>query len=235
MEGFASLLDAIATLAWPLLLGVLLFRLRHILSGVLESARSRRFTIKLAGTELTMEEAAEQQRLLISDLQEALVALEQRFQAFSEYREVAEPAFLPEPDIALAAAKGEEPERSRVRSILWVDDNPRNNASLIAHLEDLGVRVVTALTTADGIRQFMSGNFDRIITDIGREEDGEYRRDAGIELIRKVREEDPKVPVLVYTSSGGSRHRGHDARAAGAALVTSSPTSLLRGLNLGAT
>lgn len=102
MEGLAPVLEALAALAWPLLLGVLLFRLRHILPGLFESTKSRRFTIKLAGSE----------------------------------------------------------------------------------------------------------------------------------LIQQIREVDPDVPILVYTSSGDARHRGPQARAAGVSVVTSSPTSLLRGLDL---
>lgn len=63
MDHLAKLFSATASLAWPLMLGVLLFRLDGPIRTLVESARGRKFTIKVAGNELTMEEASEQQRV----------------------------------------------------------------------------------------------------------------------------------------------------------------------------
>jgi hypothetical protein len=95
---------------------------------LVESARGRKFTIKVAGNELTMEEASEQQRVILSDLQAKLVELEKRLGSGL--------ATLQNPISA--------PPTSSKR-ILWVDDRPKNNSFFVASLEERGVRVDIAL------------------------------------------------------------------------------------------
>lgn len=60
MESLAKLLSAIATLAWPVAFAYALFRFAAPLKKLIESAHERKFTIKVAGNELTMEEVSEQ-------------------------------------------------------------------------------------------------------------------------------------------------------------------------------
>ena len=87
MNQVAELLKAVATLAWPLILAVLLWRFYQPLKAIIESARGRKFTVKVAGNELTVEEASEQQRHLLSDLQTKMAALQTRFEAVLASRE----------------------------------------------------------------------------------------------------------------------------------------------------
>jgi hypothetical protein len=69
---FASLVDALATLALPLLLLFMLWRLWPVLRGIFET---RKFTIKLAGFELSAQEATDQLRAQLEDLQVKVAAL----------------------------------------------------------------------------------------------------------------------------------------------------------------
>lgn len=54
MESLAKLLSALASLAWPTIFAVLIFMLFEPLKKLIESARGRKFTIKVAGNELNM-------------------------------------------------------------------------------------------------------------------------------------------------------------------------------------
>ena len=56
MESFAKLVSALSSLAWPAIFGILLYKFYQPLKSLIESARGRKFTIKVAGNELTMEE-----------------------------------------------------------------------------------------------------------------------------------------------------------------------------------
>ena len=52
MDDAAKLISAIASLAWPLVLAVLLIKLFGPIRSLVESARARKFTLKVAGNEL---------------------------------------------------------------------------------------------------------------------------------------------------------------------------------------
>jgi hypothetical protein len=115
MEGLSKLITAVASLAWPLVLAAVLYELWGPIRALADSALSRKFTIKVGGNELTMEEASEQQRVILSDLQNKVAALEKH----------AEPNVSTDNIVLKPAA--------RIRkTILWVDDNPKNNSYLIA-------------------------------------------------------------------------------------------------------
>ena len=54
-----------------------------------------------------------------------------------------------------------------MNSILWVDDNPKNNSFLVERLSKLGIQVTQVLSTAEAISLLSSMSFDRIISDMG--------------------------------------------------------------------
>jgi len=213
MDTAKNLLEGIATLLWPLIVICVLFLFRPAVAAIVESAKSRKFTLKVGGQELTMEEASEQQRTMISDLQKQIV----------EIRKLVEQRGPTEATKArdFAALDGRP-----IRSILWVDDNPRNNSYFVQQLTDCGVSVDLALSTSDGIARFRRGRYDCVISDMGRQEGGSYNGDAGIDLLREVRRTDVKIPFVIFCSSRGVRERGQEAVAAGATGITSSPTEL---------
>ncbi|MFG6462102.1 response regulator [Roseateles sp. DXS20W] len=209
MDDLAKLISALAALAWPAVFAVLLVKLFGPIRALVESARGRKFTIKVAGNELTMEEASEQQRVLLADLQNKLAQLE---------KGLASP-------VAVAPATEARPRGKRV---LWVDDRPRNNSFLVASLQDRGVQVDIALSTTEGLEALKQARYDAVISDMGRPE-GET---AGIDLALKMKTVAPGVPVFIYCGKWGATHLRDDALAAGVVLITSSASSLMAALPL---
>ena len=65
---------------------------------------------------------------------------------------------------------------------------------------------------------------------MGRTENGADVPDAGMRLLRAVRDSSSNIPVLFYTSSFAERAYGEEAAAAGATVITSSPTVLFEHL-----
>ena len=211
MESLAHVLSALASLAWPALFGVLLFRFSDPLKKLIESARGRKFTIKVAGNELTMEEVSEQQRVIVSDIQQKLAELEKRLSHSN-----VEPLLLPS-----------SPPRSKKR-ILWVDDRPKNNSLLVASLEERGVTVDVALTTEEGIEKFKGSEYDIIISDMGRPESEK----AGIDFTKKVRTLNQVVPIYIFCGGWAARNLKDESLKAGVTAITSSSTTLLSVLPL---
>lgn len=218
MEDFASLLDGIGTLLWPLVaIGVLVVlwpTLRNII-------RTRPFTIKIGAFELSAQDASDELANQIADLQDQVNALK------------AVPPGSPAPPVpmpgsgSLVGSKPGPPAR-----VLWVDDKPENNAYEIARLTQSGVEVATATSTRDGLEQLRtSGPFDALITDLGRREGLRYSGTAGFDTLRQARAAGFAGLGVVYTSRDSVQEHGAEARAAGEA-ITASPTELYRLLDL---
>lgn len=212
MDDIAKLVSALASLAWPVLLGLLLFKLQGPIRTLLESALKRKFTIKVAGNELTMEEASEQQRAIVSDLQTKLAELEKRLNLGT----------------ARAAPPIAAPPPTSGKRILWVDDKPKNNSYLMATLEERGVRVDTALSTDEGVAQFKKMAYDIVVSDMGRPESEK----AGIDLTRKIKLIRPDTPVYIFCGTWAARTLRAEALAAGVAEITASGSTLLSELPL---
>lgn len=109
--------------------------------------------------------------------------------------------------------------------ILWVDDSPSNNTSIVAALRDLGFTVDQALSTADGLDRLARGTYSVAITDMGRVENGTMVSDAGEQFLMEARTRYPNLPVLVF-STGRTVQRATELKAKGATLVTSSGKEL---------
>ncbi len=211
MEPLAKLLSALASLAWPAIFAVLMFKFFEPLKKLIESARGRKFTIKVAGNELTMEEASEIQRQIVSDIQSKLAELEKRLSTSTPLA------------LVLKNTQGRSSKR-----ILWVDDRPKNNSYLVASLEERGAKVDVALSTEEGIEKFKALPHDIVISDMGRPE-GEK---AGIDLAKRIRELNPRVPFFIFCGGWAARNLREEALAAGVSEITSSGTTLLSKLPL---
>jgi CheY-like chemotaxis protein len=92
--------------------------------------------------------------------------------------------------------------------ILWVDDHPRNNTTLIRLFRTSGMVVDTALTTEEALGKLSSQTYDILLTDLGRGEDIE----AGNKLLRELSGRGYDIPAVVYANSG-LIERGVDRRA----------------------
>jgi CheY-like chemotaxis protein len=221
----AAIIEAIGSLIWPLLVAVLVFRLVPLLPGLVadlrRAMRTRAFRVKIGGAELSVEEATEQLRRQVSDLQSHMAA-----QLVAEGDRGAGP--VPE----VPAAPGGPPAADQGRPvILWVDDDPHANALEIAKLRDDGAEVLEARSTAEAMDVLtLRRGVRAIVTDLGRTEDGEFRSHAGLALLRQLRETELDQPVIVYTSPRAAALERQDALDAGAQVVTASPTELLAAL-----
>lgn len=217
MENLSAIIESIASLAWPVIVIIIILGFRSAIGDLIGTAKSRKFTVKVAGNELTMEEVNDQQRRLISDLQKQFGELQTQVDAL-----------LKEQPLAISKGITELVEESTdvVRLVLWVDDNPKNNSFLIQTLQDQGTQVVTAVSTKEALEKMLSTKFERIITDMGRTEDGRYNPIAGLELTRMIRQIDANVPIFVFTNSRGAQNTRVVAEA-GVTGITTSPSSLL--------
>ncbi|MGO4222302.1 response regulator transcription factor [Lysobacter sp. TAF61] len=206
MEQTAELISAVASLAWPVLIAVLVYSLFEPIKGLVESARSRGFTVRVAGNELTMKEVSEQQRAILSDLQAKTAELQKQMGAGAMAMDV-------------PAVQADRPNPR----ILWVDDQPRNNSFLIATLEDAGAKVDTALSTDEALQRVGKASYDAIISDMSRPE-GER---AGIELARKLKAMGVSSPLYILSGKWVAVALRQEALQAGVSDITDSATTLL--------
>ena len=211
----ARIIEAIGSLLWPLLVAVLLIRVIPHVPGVVadlrRAMRTRGFTVTVGGVELSVEEATEQLRRQVTDLQTHMAS-----------------------QLAGDAGTGAEaaPAGGQERAaVLWVDDNPDANALELAKLRDDGLEVLLARSTAEAMDVLsLRRGIRAIVTDLGRSEDGEFRSHAGLALLRQLREAEQDQPVVVYTSIRRVELDRQDAMEAGAVTVTASPTELFAAL-----
>lgn len=206
MEELAKLVSSVSSLAWPIIFGLLILKLFKPLKTLVESAHARKFTIKVAGNELSMEEASVQQRLITNDIQSKLSKLEKDLAAGKKI-----------------TLKNTFSTVSSSRRILWVDDNPRNNSFLVAYLQEEGHVVDIALDTKSGIKQFQSQSYDIVISDMGRPEDER----AGITLVKKLKQIKENIPFFIFCGNWAAKNLREIALKSGVTEITGSGTTLL--------
>ncbi len=78
--------------------------------------------------------------------------------------------------------------------ILVVDDEPMVHLLLSQALEDEGHTVVLAPNGADALEQLKAGDYDLLFTDI------HMPRLSGIDLVRAVRQNNKRIPIIVMDS-----------------------------------
>lgn len=205
-----ELIEAYAALAWPLL-AVLLIAI--LLPTAIRLVRSRGFGVKIGNIELTVQEASDQFTRRLEDLQSQILELKSE-------RAV---------DAVPSAQESQTSYRtSPARNLLWVDDNPSNNASEMARLQDYGYEISTAESTETAM-VLLKGKRSApaaIISDMGRREGISYRSTAGLDLLKEIRSYGLDVPVIFYTSrSAATEHRSAVLEGGGTA-ITHSPTEL---------
>lgn len=203
MEHTAKLISSLASLAWPIILATVLYLLRAPLKRFIDSWVNRKVTIKIAGNELTIDEASELQRISLADVQAKIAILEKQINTRGVII-----------DDSLA------PKNT---SILWVDDRPKNNAYLVASLRDQGISVDLALTTEQGVGLYETGGYDAVVSDMGRPE-GQH---AGLDLFKRIRAYNTDVPFFIFCSARTARNMKKEALECGVTAITSSGTTLL--------
>ena len=114
--------------------------------------------------------------------------------------------------------------------VLWVDDDPSNNAKQIDILEKRGVHITTAVSTAEALERYDAAVHDVVVSDMGRPEGAnrEYVPRAGLELLARLRAREPGVAVVLYTTARSATLYGEEARGAGAYAVVTETEELVR-------
>jgi len=218
MADFGKILEGIATLLWPIitiiLIVVLIVLFRPAIAAIIESAKSRKFTLKIGGQELTMDEVSKQQRDVITDIQAQISELRHKIEGDAQLTTT-----LSEP------SSGRRLGRSM--AILWVDDNPKNNSYYVQQLSDMNLKVDLALSTSEGLRRFNEGQYTLVISDMGRQEKGSFNHTAGLDLLKEIRASNPDIPFIIFTTSSAVREHASQAKELGVTLITSSGTAIM--------
>ena len=114
------------------------------------------------------------------------------------------------------------------RRVLWVDDNPDNNALIVEQITASGTAVDQARSGQEALHLFAPGKYLAVISDMGRREaDGRFLADAGLQLIKAIRQIAGDQPIVVFCSRTAAEKYGKAAMDEGARLVTTSSTLLL--------
>lgn len=111
-----------------------------------------------------------------------------------------------------------------VFEILWVDDHPENNRSLIDQLPKDSVEVTTAQSNAEAWKLFTNRSFTLVISDITRDKEGSR---AGLALLDSIRKKNGNIPFIFYTSPYNKGESISAGIKSGALLTTSSSSELL--------
>jgi len=109
------------------------------------------------------------------------------------------------------------------KCVLWVDDHPSNNESIATLLKGFGVEVEIALSTDEALAKLQESTFDLIISDMGRIEG----RDAGLDLLEKIRVKPDRIPFIIYSSGSAASRTRQKALNLGALDAVSGPTALM--------
>lgn len=215
MADVTQLLQALSTLLWPVIAAIALWLLVPALK---EAIRTGNITVKVGDKEVTIQKASEQIATQLNDVTSKVAILWQKTMTEAE----------------TAALNVAPQDRGYPRSILWVDDTPENNAFYVEILRQNGIDVAQAVTTDEAVRQFDARRppFEAVITDLGRREGGRRQPTAGLTLARQIRERNPQVPVLVFTTPDAVREFRDRVKEAGATGVTASGVELLRLLQM---
>lgn len=209
---------ALISLAWPAVALVVFFLVRDKLVGLF--ARDN-LTIKVAGMEISVADAAKNLGTQVADLQKKVAEIESSQVATNKNGAV----------IANDDLYGGNTRPSRLGteddkfSILWVDDFPINNAFIVEQLRSEGIFVQLSLSTKEGLSELDNRNYSIVISDLGRNEDGIEKRFAGLELAAAIRKRDKDVPILIFAGLRGIENKAKLLEA-GANGVTSSPVEV---------
>jgi len=110
---------------------------------------------------------------------------------------------------------------SKQASVLLVEDNIDTQDLIWVLLQNSGYSIATASSFRDGLALALSANHDLIIIDNWLP-DG-----TGIELCRRIREHNAKVPILFLTAAAYEDNK-NDALAAGAQCYLTKPAGIKR-------
>ncbi|MGW3467263.1 response regulator [Saccharopolyspora sp. NPDC000995] len=240
-----ELISAISELLWPLIALMAIFVFRRAIWRVLRTAEKRELEFEIGGQRLTMHQLNDQQNDMIQDLQRQLSLLSKQLE---DRDRVGAPAEAPVPVPALPEApeisgNGDVRHEAEIElppvhspagpeplAVLWVAEKPEAHAILAEQLRDNGVRVTMTTTNDAALAELSQRQYRLIVEDMGRKENGRWRPDAGLALLRELRDLGVDTPVIVYSSQRAQQQYGEQARQLGAIGTTSSAYEMFQNL-----
>jgi CheY-like chemotaxis protein len=108
----------------------------------------------------------------------------------------------------------EQQQPASAHAVLWVDDHPESNALLDEQLQQNAVRVDLAKSTTGALAYLRQRRYGKVLSDMGRTENGANVPDAGMNLLRAIVDSSMNIPVLFYTSSFAASAYADEATAA---------------------
>ncbi|MEO1274099.1 MAG: response regulator [Pseudomonadota bacterium] len=218
LSGIAEVVSALAALAIPLVAG---WALWQILPEIKRQLSRGAVKINVGGAEISLQEASEGIEKQLADLQNRIFSIEELARDRLDV------------DLDAYNKASEALVEGRKLSILWVDDEPANNAYEVARLTRMGHTVQTALASAEALLWLdkIGVPCDLVISDAGRPEGGAFNADAAADLVEAIARQSETngktaPPVIVYTRRA-NLPRAMRAKAKGARAVVSSPVDLL--------
>jgi CheY-like chemotaxis protein len=213
----AELLSAVADLLWPILLAIAILLFARPLAGLIRSGANRDdVTFEIGGQKITFGKLREQQNAITSDLQQQVARLQTEL---ADLRGTAEGAPVPVPEADTPPTTSISEGRT---AVLWVDDNPENNALIIDQLRTAGTTVDLARSSKEALRLAASTSYRVVISDMGRG----FDNTAGVKLVRELKDAGLQLPIIIFAGPRGVRQHAEEARRAGADQVTASATEL---------
>ncbi len=90
--------------------------------------------------------------------------------------------------------------------VLFIEDEPEMVEDAPAVLRTYGLEVVATESSTEGMRLFANGGFDAVLLDCIMpppddvpEEQVDFGRETGVEVAKRIRIQDPKVPIVVLS------------------------------------
>ncbi|MBC7969364.1 MAG: response regulator [Verrucomicrobia bacterium] len=106
-------------------------------------------------------------------------------------------------------------------SVLWVDDNPSDNAHAIRSLEALGIVFTMSASVQEALEKIRIIPYDAIVSDMRQSSNSQ----AGYTLLQELQRLGVNTPVIIYGSSSEPRLKS-EARQHGAFGSTGDPQEL---------
>ena len=113
------------------------------------------------------------------------------------------------------------------RRVLWIDDFPSNNKTIMDVYRHQGVEFDLALDTGQALDFLRKNSYQLIISDISRGSE----KDAGICMIQNIKKVGITTPIFIYASDITIKMYGKIAKDEGASIITSSARDLVINMN----
>ncbi len=115
------------------------------------------------------------------------------------------------------------PETEKI--VLSVNDSPTMEQPMFQWFYENGVALVRARSTAKAMELLGRAQYDAVITNLRRFENGSKNDNAGIDLLQQIRRMGQDIPVFIYTMNIDQATR-QSALSSGATYITANPTEL---------